>query len=182
MDAAETAVAHADNLIAGLCGGFDLRHQRINVGGHTGPRAHGRQRFCRIPIQTGGMTKRQIGLLQTPRQLRFHGAEFHGVAARLKHRQDAGLADAPAQAIQGGANRRRVMGEIVKHLNGLNTAAYAAAQFHAASHILKTRQCRARLRRRDAYMRGCGYGCECIHLVMHASQIPTNLRHRLAGL
>jgi hypothetical protein len=35
------------------------------------------------------MTKGQIGFFQTPGQLGFHGAQFHGVAAGFKDCQNA---------------------------------------------------------------------------------------------
>jgi UDP-N-acetylmuramate-alanine ligase len=39
------------------------------------------------------VAKSHIGQLQTPRQLRLHRTQFHGVAAWFEHRQDACRAD-----------------------------------------------------------------------------------------
>ena len=72
------------------------------------------------------------------------------------------------------------MGEIIKHLNGLRAAAYAAAQFHASAHILETGQCLSGLCRADTDMRGGGHGGQGIHLVVHASQTPVHMRCCLA--
>ena len=107
MNAPKADISHAQNVVSGLTRVQNLANQCVNAGGRLGARAHGGERGGGVPIQSPGVAKRLIGAFQTPGQLRFHGAELHGVAARLKHRQDAGLGpQLTAQAIDGRANGR----------------------------------------------------------------------------
>ena len=89
VNTAEPAVAHADQMIARSNRGYHLRQQLVDVVRHLRPLAHGRQRCARVPVQTAGMAKRQVSLLQATGQLRRHAAQLHGVAARLEDGQDA---------------------------------------------------------------------------------------------
>ena len=63
--------------------------------------------------EASGVAKRQINLFQTPRQLRLHGAEFHGVGPGFEDRQNAGTANASAQPIDGGSDRGGVVRKVV---------------------------------------------------------------------
>jgi len=84
------------------------------------------------------VTKRQVGLFKTPRQLRFHGAQFHGVAAGFKNSQDAlAFSNLPSKAIKRGANGCGVVCKIVINRDACHTAAH----FHSALHVLKACKC-----------------------------------------
>ena len=76
-------------MVARLSCGLDLRKNGGDVVSHLRAGAHGGQRGSGVPVQATGMAKSQVGLFQTPGQLRRHGAQLHGVTARLKDRQDA---------------------------------------------------------------------------------------------
>jgi 3-deoxy-7-phosphoheptulonate synthase len=52
------------------------------------PGAHGAS-ASRRPAVVALQAKAQVGLFQRPGQLGLHGAQLHGVGARLEHRQDA---------------------------------------------------------------------------------------------
>ncbi len=82
----------------------------------------------------GGVAEHLVGASQAARQLGLHGAELHGVRARLQHREDARRADPAAQAFDGGGDRRRMMGEVV--IDG--HAADRAAHFEPALDALET--------------------------------------------
>ena len=69
MDAAEAAVAHAQDVIARLCRAQNLRDQVVYAGGHLRTIAHRLERLYSIPVQTAAVAKRQIGLPQAPGQL-----------------------------------------------------------------------------------------------------------------
>src|SRR3990167_4144730 len=89
MHTAECAVAHADDVVAWHCGLGDLLHDLVNGGSGLRPATDRRQRGCSIPVQTCRMAKSEIGAFQCPGQLRLHGAELHGIAARLEYGEDA---------------------------------------------------------------------------------------------
>ncbi len=124
------------------------------------------------------MAEREVRLLQAPRQLRLHRTQLHRVAARLEHRDDPLCADLAAQAVDGRADRRRVMGEVVVDRD----AVHRAAHFHAALDVAKFAQCARRAFRRDADMVGRGDRRQRIELVVHAAQVPVDPRHGLPAL
>ena len=177
MDATKAPVAHAHNLVARLSGGHHLLHQGLNLVAHHGFSAHGRERLSSIPAQAAAVAKRHIGFFQAPGQLGLHGAQLHGVGARLKHRHNAlaGL-ELAAQAIDRGANGGGVVGKVVIHRD----AAYLAAQFHAALDVLEIRQGLTSQRRGHAHMLGSRYRSQGIELVMHAGHAPLHTAHGAA--
>ncbi len=187
MYTTKTAVAHADDVVAAARGGADLGHQLIDAVRHPGARAQRGQRLGGVPFQSAGMTKSQLGRRQTPGQLRLHGAEFHAVAARLEHRQNAprhrlGLLQAASQAVQCAADRARVVGKIVVHAHRLFVAQHHAAQLHAAAHALETGQRAHAVGRRHAQVLRSGQRGQRIELVVAAAQTPLQPRQRLAVL
>ena len=172
MDTAKAAIAHANDHIARLGCLQHLGDQAVDVPCSLRACAHRGQRLRSVPVQAGGVAKGQIGRFQRPGQLRLHRAELHRVAARLEHRKNAGLrTHLLAQAIQGGADGRRVVGEIIIDLDAGGTA----AQFHAPLDILKARQGLGCLCGRHAHMLGGCHGGERIHLVVHTAQAPLHL-------
>ena len=171
VDAAEAAIAHAQHVVARAARppapAPPARRCRCAT---RALRAHGLQRLARVPAQPAGMAERQVGLLQAPGQLRLHRAQLHGVAARLEHRQDALRADLPAQAVDGGADRGGVVGEVV--VDG--DAAGHAAHFHAPLDVAELAQRRRRRGRRHAHVLGRGDGGQRIELVVHAAHLPVH--------
>ena len=168
-------------MVAGPGGLGDLVHQRGNVGGRlgalAGAYAQRGQGVSGVPVQAGGVAKHQVGGFQRPGQLAFHGAQFHRVAAGLKHRQDACLgSQAAAQAVERGAQSRGVVGKVVIHGN----AAHRAAQLHAALHVLKLAQRCSRHGGFHPRVVGSGNGGQGIELVVHTCQRPFHPRHLAA--
>ena len=155
-----------------------LRNHFVYVGTHLRPRPHGDEGGGGIPTQPTRMAKRQIGFFQAPGQLRFHGAQFHGVAAGLKNRQDAGLAHLAAQTVDSGPDRGGVVGKVV--VDG--DAVHRAAHFHAAFDVFEAGQRLRRHRRCHAHMLGGGDGCQRVELVVHPADGPLHFGHGLAGL
>ena len=130
------------------------------------------------------MAKGQIGFFQAPGQLRLHGAELHGIGARLEHRQNARRPDAPAQAVDGAAQGRRVVGKVVVNRDRCAATRQhdAGAHLQAPFHALKIGQRLRRLRRGHAHVVGCGQRRQGVELVVHAAQRPAHARHLLAVL
>src|SRR6185312_10098668 len=66
VNAAKAAVAHAQDVVAGPHRRLDLRDQLVDAVVHLGlaarPDAHSRQRFARIPVESAGMAKREVGV------------------------------------------------------------------------------------------------------------------------
>ena len=116
MDAAKTAVAHLqDNLSSRL--GWLKRPavQRIQMVDRMGFGAHGSQCGLNIPAQSVVITENHIGMLKRPRKLAAHGAQFHGIGAWFKYGQDTAgpAARFIVQAVNGGADGRRMVGKII---------------------------------------------------------------------
>ena len=133
------------------------------------------------------MAKREVSGLQAPRQLRLHGAQFHGVAAGLKHRQDAattGLRQAqPAlESVQRRSDGRGVVGEVVINRDGMALTCHSTAHLHAAAYIFEAGQGQRRLRGRHAHVFSRRDGGQRVELVVGAGQRPFHTRHHLAAL
>ena len=176
------AIAHAQQVIAWPGLGQHLRNHLVYVGTHLRTFAHGRKGCFGIPVQATRMAKGQIGFFQTPGQLRFHGAQLHGVAARLKDRQDAGGAYLAAQAIDGGADRGGVMGKVVVDGDAAPFEWNGAAHFHAAFDVFKGGQGLRRHGWGHAHMLGSGDGGQCVELVVHAADGPLHFGRQFPGL
>ena len=124
-----------------------------------------------VPVQAAAVAEREVGRFQAPGQLRRHGAQLHGVAARLEHRQDA-LAllaialELAAQAVERGADGGGVVGEVVVDGDPPPRA-------HAPRTSMRRRRSEAAQgprppRRRHADMLRGGDRGQRIHLVVHA--------------
>ena len=74
-----------------------------------------------------------VGIGQAGGQGGFHGAEFHGVGTWFEYGENARVADALAQAADGGGDGGGVVGEVVVH----GDAAHAAFDFHAPFDVLE---------------------------------------------
>ncbi len=132
------------------------------------------------------MAERQVSSFQAPRQLGRHGAQFHGVAARLEDGEDAltffacGI-ELAAQAVDRGVDGRRVVGEVVVDRDITACRLNGAPHFHAAFDVLEARQCFGGSFRRNAHMLGGGDGSQRIELVVHTADGPLHPGYRLAG-
>jgi len=183
VDAAKATIAHAHDLVTGAGNPRNGADQFIQLVAHQRLVTHRRQGGCGIPAQAGAVTERQVRTLQAPGQQRLHGAEFHGVGARLEHRQDAfARLQGAAQAVQRGADGGGVVRKIVIHGDLALAHSDCAAHFHAAFDIFKAAQCCSRGVRWHAQM-----VCRCnrrqrVELVVHAGQTPADMANDPAVL
>ena len=119
------------------------------------------------------MADRQIRFFQTPRQLGLHGAELHGVAARLEYRQDARMRpDFASQTVESCAYRRRVVRKIVVDGDHSTCTRNSPPHFHASADILETGQSFSGLGHRHTHMLSSDDGGQCVELVVHAGDVP----------
>ena len=155
------------------------------VAGHPGLRAHGGQRLGRVPAQAAAVAKRQVGLLQRPGQLAFHAAQLHGVAARFEHSEDAAAGrplgcsgQLAAQAVDGGADRRGMVREIVVDGDAIG----GAAHFHAALDVFEIVAARPRPASGDtSACWAAAIGGQGIELVVDPGQVPLDPPDRPAA-
>jgi len=166
MEAAEAAIRHGQHGVAwpGL-----FRHridQRIDVVADLDFPRRSRKQRGRIPIQIGGMNKDQVRLPQAVRQRFLHDAAAHGLRSWIEYREDSSRRTPLPHPFQGGADRRRVMSEVVVDLYpGGN-----ATQLHAPPDALELTQRLDRRLRIDTDMPGRSDGCKSIHLVVGSLQ------------
>ena len=127
------------------------------------------------------MAKGQVGLFQAPRQLGFHGAQLHGVGARLKHRQNPFVGVKSAfQAVQRGSNGGGVVGKVVDHRDLPALRSHGATHLHAPLYVLKRSQGLACHLRRYAHMFCRRDRCQGIELVVNPAQSPMHMAHFFA--
>ncbi|MNS80825.1 hypothetical protein D3C72_1145220 [compost metagenome] len=102
-------------------------------------------------------------------------AEFHRVGARFDDRDKRRVADALAQAIEGGGNGSRVVGEVVIDGN----AAYFSDFLHAAFDVLERTQASDAHRRHHAHMTRSRQSSQGVGDVVLTGQLPFDgaLRH-----
>src|SRR3954469_12852249 len=127
MYAAERAVAHDKHMVAGPRSIGNRADERCHVGVGFRLRAQRCKRRARVPSQARRITKDAVGSRKTCREGIFHYAELHRVGARLEHRDDSRTIDLRAQAIEGRADRRRMMREVIVNTD----AVYYPPQFEA---------------------------------------------------
>ena len=131
MNVLEAAVAHDQDVVAG----FERRQHRLQqylgIGEHRSPGRERLQGGACIPAEVVGVAVHLIGIGEAAGERSAHHAEFHGVGARLEHGNDALAADAPAQAFDGLAHGRGVMGEVVIHRNTADDTAFLHAPLYA---------------------------------------------------
>ena len=137
------------------------------------PAGPGRQRR---PSPAGGGGKTPGRRAPAPRAAGFHGAQFHGVAAGLKHRQDAPWFPAAGRrpssvvrsAVGGGQSRR------TRQCRAPCRAAPCGASRSG------TGPARQPPRRVPPHVVGSGNGGQGIELVVHACQRHSTARHLAA--
>ena len=83
VDAAEAAVAHNQNVVACLGGSGDAVHKIIKLLADVCLAAQGGERGGNVPIHAACVAKHLVGIFQAACKGGGHGAEFHGVGARL---------------------------------------------------------------------------------------------------
>ena len=105
MHAAKAAIAHTQHMVAGSGCRLDLGNQLLDVVGYMRAVNHGGEGTSGVPVQAACVAKGNVGGLQAPWELGDHGAQLHGVAARLKHRENALTGpDLAAQPVYGRAD------------------------------------------------------------------------------
>ena len=126
-----------------------------------------------VPAEAAAVAEREVGLLERPRQLRLHRAELHRVRARLEHGEDARRADLAAQAVDGGAHRRRVVREVVVDRDRRRRSPRSSSRRLT---FWKLAERRAPRPRGDADVLGGGDRGERVELVVLAEQRPLDAR------
>src|SRR5690349_11338285 len=112
MDAAETAVGHDEDAVAGPRVADYCPYQCIEIVQAARSAAKRREHACCIPAEAGVIDVDAIRKLEARRKRVFHHAALHGVRAGLEDREDAALPYSFAQPLQRDLDRGRVMREI----------------------------------------------------------------------
>src|SRR5262245_49768067 len=125
------------------------------------------QRFRDVPAKARRrVAEDPVCTLQTSRECGLHGALLHRVRPRLEQRNDARRAGAVAHGFERGADRRRMMGEIVDDTD----SAHGPAQLQAAAYSTKLGKGLECDRRTHADMMGRRDRRECIQAVVRSGQ------------
>src|SRR5712671_2735921 len=124
----------------------------------------------RVPFKALTVDVDLVGKLEAGGQFVFHHTAFHGVRARLKHRQYPRLSDLPSEPLQSGADRCRMVGEVVIYRDSL----LSSAQFHSPAHSGKGAQCLNRLLRRYSGAPRRRNRRQSIEAVVRAHQGPSD--------
>ena len=100
----------------------DFGNEGIEVFADVQLAAQRREGFGDVPVHAAGVAEHLVGTFEACGQGGFHGAEFHGVGARLEDGEDAGITNALAQTFDGGSNGGRVVGKVVVNSDAVNRA------------------------------------------------------------
>ena len=119
--------------------------------------------------------------------MRGHGAQLHGVAARLKDRQDAVSRPAAAvqlatQSVHRGVDGGGVVGKIIIDRDVAMALVHDPADFHAPLDVPEARKCFCGLLRCHAQVFGSRNRRQGIELVVHAADIPADTGQDLPSL
>ncbi len=90
VNAAKTAVAHHQNVVARLCGFHHHVHQRVEIRAPVRRLHTGISHFRYLPWNVMRLEQEHfVGAAERRRQIVFADAHFHGVGSRFQHRQNA---------------------------------------------------------------------------------------------
>ncbi len=179
MQAAEAAVAHDEHVIARVRRARQLARQRVHIGAAVATRSEPRQYRAGVPAEIRRRVQPHlVGAGERAGEGVAMHAHAHGVRARLEHRDDARRADAAAQAVDGGRDRRRMVRKVVVDAYAVDLA----AQLHAARDAREFLQCIERARHlHPGVARGGDRGQRVLHVVC-ADQRPLDGAAHAAAL